>query len=297
MNDGRERVEELRDLLQNDDLWDDVRLFMFSTTIWSGEEMSSLRRTLCPDGEYFSSDFRHRRHELACQGTYIHSYQCQNWFRLLLSRSRRLKSGDVDFNWSNHVGLGILHGIAGAVARTAGTAEQGWCAVASEVLQIVERHDELSRVHYPDRPESKITYRSPFQNLLMNSCIWMYSAPGKEFKIQTALNVCDKNMKVWLKLVQQAGFDLKEYGTQEKRQLASGKGGDPQEHTVYGRDRASGGGVIYGWTMKIRLIAFTYGSEVDDWKLWWSEPTDELVGDFWRYIDPEPLCIPGSWVE
>lgn len=49
--------------------------------------------------------------------------------------------------------------------------------------------------------------------------------------------------------------------------------------------------------MEIRLIALTSGSKVDDWKLWWSEPTDELVGDFWRDVDPEPLCVPGSWVD
>ncbi|KAF2967483.1 hypothetical protein GQX73_g6095 [Xylaria multiplex] len=88
----------------------------------------------------------------------------------------------------------------------------------------------------------------------------------------------------------QAGFDLQQYGIREKQQLQSE---DPQDFYVF-EGYADDNFQRY---KEIRLIAFTYGSEVEDWKLWWSEPTDEFVGDFWRQIDPEPLHIPGSWID
>lgn len=55
----------------------------------------------------------------------------------------------------------------------------------------------------------------------------------RKCKIQARLNACDEIMKVWLKLVQKAGFDLKEYGNREKQKLASEKGGDPQEFSIF----------------------------------------------------------------
>ncbi|KLU88289.1 hypothetical protein MAPG_07276 [Magnaporthiopsis poae ATCC 64411] len=57
----------------------------------------------------------------------------------------------------------------------------------------------------------------------------------------------------------------------------------------------------------VRLINVRGGPRPEDWKFWWSQHTDGLVGDFWSlvergqgtgFLEEEPLCaIPGAWVE
>jgi hypothetical protein len=58
---------------------------------------------------------------------------------------------------------------------------------------------------------------------------------------------------------------------------------------------------------KLRLINFLYGRRPEDWIFWFSEPTDEFAGDFWRMIENGPtessdkelddqiLSTPGAW--
>lgn len=47
----------------------------------------------------------------------------------------------------------------------------------------------------------------------------------------------------------------------------------------------------------MRLIGFASNASANEWKLWWSEPTDEFAGDFWRLCEDEPTRIPGAWNE
>jgi hypothetical protein len=58
---------------------------------------------------------------------------------------------------------------------------------------------------------------------------------------------------------------------------------------------------------KLRLINFSYGRRPEDWVFWFSEPTDEFAGVFWRMIENGPtedsgkelddkiLSTPGAW--
>ena len=54
---------------------------------------------------------------------------------------------------------------------------------------------------------------------------------------------------------------------------------------------------------KFYIIGFSYGPTVEDWKFWFSEPTDYLAGKFWAMIEKSPsysdsyCTIPGSWPE
>ncbi|KAL8393783.1 hypothetical protein RB595_003507 [Gaeumannomyces hyphopodioides] len=58
----------------------------------------------------------------------------------------------------------------------------------------------------------------------------------------------------------------------------------------------------------VRLISVKGGPRPEDWKFWWSQHNDDLVGEFWSlveqeeeergYVEEQPLCaIPGAWVE
>lgn len=139
-----------------------------------------------------------------------------------------------------------------------------------------------------------------FTNLFLPS---LRALPGfsphraRQHKVKGRLANCEKAAHMWLNMLRDCGVDLIEYGRQEKQRL------DDQQ---YGRDFLIFRDVWWderdetdnGW-FEVRLISFKYGSQPADWELWWSEPTDELVGDFWREVEPEEwtLNIPGSWVE
>lgn len=111
------------------------------------------------------------------------------------------------------------------------------------------------------------------------------------------LDLCSEALYMWLFILQNCGIDLMEYGNHVKQCFYSQEADKDFEMLwvdwSYCRRNLPW---IYR-SFNIRLVGFEYGSEAREWKLWWSEPTDELVGDFWRKMEPEPLHIPGSWYE
>ncbi|GAW21189.1 hypothetical protein ANO14919_107070 [Xylariales sp. No.14919] len=289
-------TEKFSTFLEDDRLQDDTRIHVLAGYHeGSPEDFSRLRCRIWPDYEYYSNEFRNHRLDLAKCIAAIEGSGAMN-FRLALSKSGHLNRNDVDFDYPKSNAPGILHVVAHAIAYAHWAdshAAQDWCIAASEVLKMVERYEILSSIR---RMYYTHSHGSPLLQLFTTSFYATDSAftIPRKFKTRARLNSCDKALRVWLQLVQQAGFDLNRYGIQEKQQLVSENRGGFQWYHVFRDptfDRSDNG------TMEIKLITITYGSEVDDWKLWWSEPTDELVGDFWRDIDPEPLHIPGSWVD
>jgi hypothetical protein len=98
-------------------------------------------------------------------------------------------------------------------------------------------------------------------------------------------------MGIWLRDVKHGGIDLEEYGRKEQTLINSGRVDKDVDYSWY--DRRYGDD---NWR-SIRLVALEYGPLVGDWKLWWSEPTDKLAGDFWQLVEHQPAVMPGSWVE
>lgn len=145
------------------------------------------------------------------------------------------------------------------------------------------------------------TTPTPFTDMFSTS---MHELPGynsnrkfaRQHKIESRLANCARAVQMWLNILQECGIDLLEYGRQERQRMKDQENGwafriwrdvwheDPRTNNPNGQ-------------FEIRLIGFEYGKQPGDWKLWWSEPTDGLVGDFWKGMEPEPLCIPGSWDE
>lgn len=142
---------------------------------------------------------------------------------------------------------------------------------------------------------------TPFTDMFLAS---MMKIPGyredrkyaRQHKIGSRLANCERAVQMWLNILQECAIDLLQYGRQERQRLKDQ--GNGWEFRIW-RD------VYYelpypnnpNGAFEIRLIGFEYGRQPGDWKLWWSEPTDGLVGDFWKEMEPEPLCIPGSWDE
>jgi hypothetical protein len=84
------------------------------------------------------------------------------------------------------------------------------------------------------------------------------------------ISVAEAALQTWLEVLHECGVPLAWYGEKEAKKVS--------------RDNP-------------HINSIEYGPEVRDWKIWWSEPTDRFVGDFWRLVEPKPSVMPGSWVE
>lgn len=141
---------------------------------------------------------------------------------------------------------------------------------------------------------------TPFPHLLLGS---LARVPGYNMGLKSRrhrmghrLAKCERAVQMWLSILRDLGIDLLEYGRQEWQRLKGQENGYESEiwrDVLHEQSHL----ITDNGLFEVRLISFEYGSEPGDWKLWWSEPTDGLVGDFWKEMEPEPLCIPGSWDE
>jgi hypothetical protein len=84
-------------------------------------------------------------------------------------------------------------------------------------------------------------------------------------------------LKTWLAALEEAGVDLEFYGKLEV----------PLLQQLIRKTKG----------MEARFVGIHYGAKSQNWKLWWSEPTDEFAGDFWRGLEPERPLLPGSWID
>jgi hypothetical protein len=94
----------------------------------------------------------------------------------------------------------------------------------------------------------------------------------------------------WLRVLKDSGVDLEAYGHNET--------------LIFSREDAEWPGrkiLLYGFDHDVRaylsLIAFEFGPNPEDWKFWFSDPTDQLVGEFWDMVEHPERRIPGAWDE
>lgn len=102
-------------------------------------------------------------------------------------------------------------------------------------------------------------------------------------------------LRLWLSNLASLGICLQQYGKEERRLQDEGLVRKDFHRIVWNLpisnihlDDSFG---------TLRLIGLTSSVSADEWKLWWSEPTDEFAGDFWRCCERKPTRIPGAWDE
>ncbi|KAK2757182.1 Ankyrin repeat-containing protein [Colletotrichum kahawae] len=126
--------------------------------------------------------------------------------------------------------------------------------------------------------------RTPFNaifGLLRGSTQWL---PQIQWPVQ-----------LWVLALFSCGVDLLRYGRNEKRL-------HQQQVVKYGR-RISNYATKSGQpSSRISVIAITYGSRPEHWRVWWAFEYEDFAGDFWHLIEQsgteEPeLAIPGIWIE
>ncbi|KAJ0315255.1 hypothetical protein COL5a_012048 [Colletotrichum fioriniae] len=130
-------------------------------------------------------------------------------------------------------------------------------------------------------------------------------------------DVFQRVLRQWLRAIRDAGIDLLQYGIDEMRTLDSATAADLRgafgaEAIVASRrhvrnplkrreswmtvaDREHSRNDLY-W-IPVRVIGLSYGSRLDDWRLWWAPEFEVFAADFWALVDRPRPVMPGSWVE
>ncbi|KAJ5166408.1 uncharacterized protein N7482_005189 [Penicillium canariense] len=101
----------------------------------------------------------------------------------------------------------------------------------------------------------------------------------------------------WALELQLAGVDLEKYGAKEKALLMSGVV-DPDVYIYVGLQRSGPG--IYpgkGEHLHFHFLSLEFGPSPKDWKLWASNPVDELVWQFWGMVEKREQVMPGTWID
>lgn len=263
-------------------------------------------RTL-PDNKFYTTAFEDQRLKLASTLFTIHETSRQSHYPLIFQHLCGPSSlVDAGSSTTTKILSCITWGLGNITWKDQDVASKWYSAIRDTALRLdkslIMPEQEVHR-DFRSCSTSLQLYppSSPFTDLFLAST---FQLPGdntdprcaRQHKIGPRLANCERAVQMWLNILQEGGIDLLDYGRQEKRRL---KDHDNDWTFRIWRD------VWYEDTydinlngkFEVRLIGFEYGRQPGDWKLWWSEPTDGLVGDFWKEMDPEPLCIPGSWDE
>lgn len=285
-----EQVNQLCAFLQRDDQDDRVSICLLEYYNGPVEAFRQLRRQIWPDVEFHDRLFSKTRHQLAlallCNLGQSINHNTPHLVRDVLSQDACLHcepEDDIHCPACNDGDSNLLHTIASNVGYRASLGEtllDDWHDLVRDALA------NKSSVHQIQ------DLKTPFLVLVTAALLQPLCEPDS-FKrtLNDRFARCNLIMGIWLKDVKHGGIDLEEYGRKEQKLINSGRIDKDVDYSWY--DRRYGDD---NWR-SIRLVALEYGPLVGDWKLWWSEPTDKLAGDFWQLVEHQPAVMPGSWVE
>jgi hypothetical protein len=97
----------------------------------------------------------------------------------------------------------------------------------------------------------------------------------------------------WLKVLKNCGIDLETYGRKQALIFSREDAAWPGREILLCQNC----GLYYRLGLYLRLIGFEFGPNPEDWKFWFSEPTDQLVGEFWDMVEHPERRMPGAWDE
>jgi hypothetical protein len=121
---------------------------------------------------------------------------------------------------------------------------------------------------------------------------WIYTISS----LEETLRRPDKGrsaLLAWLEVLKSSGIDLEAYG-QKEASILSREDAEWPGREILLCQYCDG---YYRVGLYLRLIAFEFGPNPKDWKFWFSEPTDELVGQFWDMVEHPERQMPGAWDE
>ncbi|KAF7534521.1 hypothetical protein G7054_g6189 [Neopestalotiopsis clavispora] len=315
---GQEQNEEsgrqLEIFLKRDELPDPFPFVEFINFVGDGASFDRLRKQLWADEEFYGESFITSRSEiaseLACFSDEFPS--THKFFRNAISPEGRLRSQDIFTGhfptWKGNIKPTLLHALAAAIS-----------AITWRVLKDANHKQSLAYLNgtsQNSKPFIETAMRDDWA-LVVSEVVPIWNdlhclVPGENgFDDRTALYwdrsrstrflLIEPGLRLWLNILRNAGVDLKEYGKKEAglfiSQSVSEKPVTMYDVTFGDRLSRIHGGDAWGAKFEVNLIGFQYGAEVDDWKLWWSEPSDVFAGDFWKLVESPYQPVPGAWVE
>ncbi|KAL4997394.1 hypothetical protein BDV10DRAFT_186189 [Aspergillus recurvatus] len=102
-------------------------------------------------------------------------------------------------------------------------------------------------------------------------------------------------IRIWATELKLAGVDLETYGAKE-RLFNRTRGIDLGLNIWFNYSLPKHPSGCYE-LLPFRIIDISYGPDPEDWRIWVTNPSDTLVGDFWEMIEREKEVMPGTWVE
>jgi hypothetical protein len=109
-------------------------------------------------------------------------------------------------------------------------------------------------------------------------------------------------LRQWLLILREIGVNLCAYGKAEnallcREDLQVARSIYVNEWVPEVPEYPEGLGGTCSHSHEFYLLGYKYGSKVEDWDVWWNEPTDSFAGEFWDMIENPPTNMPGRWVE
>jgi hypothetical protein len=328
-----ENLRQFEIFLKRDEVPDELRAPQFKKFTGDGASFNRFRKQIWTDEEYYCNSFLITRNEIAWNlAAYSDRYpSTYRFFRNVLSHTGSLRREDIhtgcllskDFDDPDI----LLHGLALAIsaiprrvlrdrnnkqslAYLKDTSRNSkpyieramlddWALVASEIVPLWTNLHELVPGIYDFGGRSAFywSFYICFDKLHFSSTEITFRNRTRSIRFL----LIEPSFKLWLNILRNAGVDLKEYGEKEAELFIGQEFSERpflMEDVTYG-DRLSRihGGDARGEDLEFNLIGFQYGAEVDDWKLWWSEPSDVFAGDFWNLVESPYQPVPGAWVE
>jgi hypothetical protein len=116
-------------------------------------------------------------------------------------------------------------------------------------------------------------------------------------EIKRAKYVFDSTIQFWASELQLAGVDLAEYGAKEKSLHMSGV--VDLEVGIYVGLENSGPAYTLGLgeILLFRILSLEFGPTPEEWRLWVSNPVDELAWEFWELVERGEQVMPGTWID
>ncbi|KAI3319588.1 hypothetical protein HD806DRAFT_508535 [Xylariaceae sp. AK1471] len=164
-----------------------------------------------------------------------------------------------------------------------------WSSLVGDAIRGGANVHGVSKVlHYPPHQRGPVT---PLLGVIYQD---LFRFPTMRGRVARKLPVNFFSLRTWLSALKAAGIDLTRYGRKEQEMLVKGKVSrylqpHPQQRSSAFYDKPRSRDplfVIYG---------FRYGSEPEDWEVYWAQCTEEYAREFWEYIENLPLQIPGAW--
>ncbi|KAJ5832506.1 hypothetical protein N7474_000817 [Penicillium riverlandense] len=107
----------------------------------------------------------------------------------------------------------------------------------------------------------------------------------------------DPIIQLWASELQFAGVDLANYGAKEKALYTFGVV-NPDVYIYVGLEKSGPGhDPETGEFLRFHFLSLEYGPRPEDWKLWASNPVDEMVWEFWEMIERGEQVMPGTWID